>query len=144
MQSGTGSVPTSDGDLESGNGARIGEEEVLIGDRGIVSEGASVRACGVFARSRIHIGKSENVVVRDGGESGKYKLVEVRRGCHQGTYEKVFAPLPSTNVFPRRTPLAVMNLNVRTVITERDPSKVLQEFPGPSAPAGQRMLVAFE
>lgn len=58
--------------------------------------------------------------------------------------EKVFAPLPSTNVFPRRMPLAVMNRNVRTVITEGDPSRVLQEFPGPSAPAGQRMLLALE
>lgn len=56
VQSGTSSVPVVNGDLESGNGARGREEEVLIGDRGIMSEGACVRACCIFARRRIHIG----------------------------------------------------------------------------------------
>lgn len=37
-----------------------------------------------------------------------------------------------------------MKRKARTVMTERDPSRVLQEFPGPSAPAGQRMLLALE
>lgn len=43
-------------------------------------------------------------------------------------------------MFPNRSPLAVMDVKVRTVTTAVFPSAANQELPGPSAPAGHKML----
>lgn len=56
------------------------------------------------------------------------------------THENAVVPRPFRNVFPIRTPLALKNENLRTVMTALLPSRANQELPEPSSPAGHKML----
>lgn len=57
-----------------------------------------------------------------------------------GTHLKLVVPWLAWNVFPNRTPLTDMKAKVLIVMRASEPSAANQELPGPSAPAGQRML----
>ena len=89
---------------------------------------------------RVRVVERTHSVVGNGGQTTKEfsDWPSIESAC---THLKPVVPRPSRKVFPSLIPLALKNLNFRTVMTALAPSCANQLLPAPSGPAGHSVLL---
>ena len=100
--------------MNSGEVHCAAECKVLIRNGRVRGEWAICGASLVLARGRVDVMELLNGVVWNGGHTTKLvRIVDVPND--RPTYVNAVVPRPSRKVFPRRTPLALIDWNALTV-----------------------------